>query len=265
MIPESNYTPPHLNAEEAAVWREMPVVVKRQLEELDGRIRPPAAASRMWERLLSQAQRQQLGGDLETVWPQRGTLRLWMDAFRLTNRFVALTDLAFQLNLLAEGDYKWLLRESSLASSPPGEAALRPQWDPVSGSLTLNGVLIRRVRIFKIPSHVQRILDAFENAGWPPTIRNPLSMPRDQQQLHRALHQLNGQLQRIRFAGSGGAQFITWSLSGSETPRSIRRAQAQGKISPIRRPASQVKPRGAAPPRDTASAMAPKRRKRRGT
>jgi len=87
----------------------------------------------------------------------------------------------------------------------------RPEWNPQTGQLSCAGEQIRRpVRRFRNPSNVQRILGAFQNAGWPTSIHNPLEDVRNQTQLHQAVHQLNQTLRRIRFSVSEGAAVVNW-------------------------------------------------------
>jgi hypothetical protein len=186
---------------------------RKKLQDLDVRIRARVSGDEMWQTLLTEEEQGRLGGQFEQAWRTWGTLGMWMKLRGLTNRFAALVELAYRLDFLARRHYPWLLRESSLVAGAGPRPPQRPHWDPESGVLTLNGKQIRKVRLFAPPSHVQCILDAFQNAGWPKSIRNPLDDPQDQQKLHRAIYQLNRGLRRIRFSGSCSAQVITWQPS----------------------------------------------------
>ena len=83
-------------------------------------------------------------------------------------------------------------------------------WQADMGELQLGDRTIRRVRVKRTPSNIHRILDAFQAAGWPRRVRNPLSL--GQQQIHETLRYLNRNQEMIRFRSQGGGGAITWEL-----------------------------------------------------
>lgn len=205
--PRDHHSPPNMTDEESRVWQQMSADAQRQLVDNDLRIRPLVEAQRVWGRCLTDDERMALGGDLSRVWRELGTLGMWMRAKGYTNRFAALAALITAITSPA-----WLQSQVSLAMGPQINSDERPVWNPLSGVLLMNGKPIRReVRRFKHPSNVQQILNAFQNAGWPDAIANPLDDAGDSVKLHQAVHQLNQTLQQIRFSVGQGAAIVAWS------------------------------------------------------
>ena len=69
---------------------------------------------------------------------------------------------------------------------------------------------MRRVRVMRYASNVQKILDAFQKAGWPHRIPNPL--PHGPDQLRQTLYTLHEDLEVLRFSSQQGGQSVTWEL-----------------------------------------------------
>jgi len=91
----------------------IPVPSPRAIEELKVnalRIQPAMCAARLWERSLSQQERERLGGDLETAYRQLGTAGMWA-TLRGVTRHRAVVEVAQELGFLRTKDYEWLLHE----------------------------------------------------------------------------------------------------------------------------------------------------------
>lgn len=86
-----------------------------------------------------------------------------------------------------------------------------PAWvkTPNGGELRFDGVVVRRVTGLKRSSNMVRVLDAFEEDGWPPRIDSPL-LKSDSQTLHNTLHQLRDGLLAITFEADGTGEGICW-------------------------------------------------------
>jgi hypothetical protein len=90
-----------------------------------------------------------------------------------------------------------------------------PHWDPLRRELWFAGQL---VKAYRVPAaNQQRVLAAFEAAGWPSSIADPLDSETDQtrdRQLNRTIQKLNhaNQQDLIRFHGDGTGQRICWEL-----------------------------------------------------
>ena len=168
-------------------------------------IQPFMVAARLWRRLLTAEDRRRLGGSLESAYQRLGTARMWQEA-RGVSLERAVVDVARGVGRMSEATARWLSRELALDDPPP--PADRPIWHPEKGKLCFGSRVIRRVRMMRNPSNIQQILDAFQGAGWPSRIDNPLGT--DQQRLHQALRSLNGSLEMIRFRSQEGGGAISW-------------------------------------------------------
>jgi hypothetical protein len=105
---------------------------------------------------------------------------------------------------------------TAAADKRPNRAASAlsgPHWDPTRRELRLDGVLVKRFR--QPAANQERILSAFQEAGWPPSIEDPLPPDPDQtpeRRLNHAIRKLNG-CQRnhlIRFEGNGTGGRVVW-------------------------------------------------------
>lgn len=191
------------------------------IEELKtqiARVQPFASAARMWRQLLTPADRKKLGGDLQKAYAELRTAGMWAKA-RGTNCDQAVLDVALGIDHLSQAKYEWLLRELGLRQKTPNRSAPPkarrqkspvPNWNPQTGELKYGDCLVRKVRVLANPSHIQRILDAFESRGWPRSITDPLPDNPDQHRLHQALQSLNKGLERMRFHGQQGGRAIYW-------------------------------------------------------
>ena len=187
---------------------DLPAPVVEKLRESLMRIKTFSAATRLWNKGLSDRDRQKLGGDLQSSYRQFGTVGMWR---KLRGGTVprAIVDLSRELSFLDDFDRDWLLGELGESLKPAGKSK-KPHWDPDRGEVTLEGHIIRKVRTLRNPTNVQLILDEFQKRRWCKKIENPLS-GQIQQQLHEALRSLNTGLQQIAFHSERGGKSIHWS------------------------------------------------------
>ena len=183
--------------------REIPPDVAQALNKAHFGIKSEHAAAHVWRRLLAEEDRQLLGGDFLECFRRLGTAGLWQE-LKGVSFDRAVVEVAQALGNLDEATAHWLLRELHEESSAPQT----PDWDAQRGELLLSDQVIRTIRVMQNPSNIQQILDAFEDAGWPAAIPNPLTG--GQQQLHEALRSLSNGLTRIRFSSQQGGQTIYW-------------------------------------------------------
>jgi len=180
-----------------------PPDVLEALQTAYGRIEPLTAAERLWHRVFTDEDRLQLGGDLTECYPRLGTVGMWVHV-RHVSPERAVVEVARALNFLDEATAEWLLRE--IGDQPP--QIERPFWNRANGELLWGDQVIRFIRVLREPSNIQRIVDAFQQAGWPSRVDNPLTL--GQQQLHQALRSLNQRLEVIYFRSQEGGLAITW-------------------------------------------------------
>ncbi|MBU4270582.1 MAG: hypothetical protein KKE86_16925 [Planctomycetes bacterium] len=106
---------------------------------------------------------------------------------------------------------------SFFAPGPPNPAAKTsdstvPAWNKDRCELTYCGTIIKRVKSASIAKNVVRVLDAFQEDGWPDRIDDPLDPSKNQQRLHETIKRLNDNLETIRFRADGTGQGIVWEL-----------------------------------------------------
>jgi hypothetical protein len=173
----------------------------------------------MWERLLTDVERQSLGGTQEVFeqqYMQHGTVGIWMK-LKDVSFPRAVIELALGLGFIYDTDVRWLLREVGEEDSPATAASLdRPTWNAETGELCFKGSVIRKVRLTKKPTNIRMILDTFQEDDWPARIDSPLPGGSDQKKLHEAVHSLNSRLEAIRFHATEGGQAVLWTPLNSE-------------------------------------------------
>lgn len=167
------------------------------------RVKPLVSARRLWDRVLSEDDKLQLGWDLQACYERLGTVSMWMET-RHVSFTRAVVEVASQLGFLDEPTYRWLLHEIGDEPPQPG----RPFWDMSTGELRLGKKVIRRLRVMRNPSNIQQILDEFQLQLWQSRIDNPLGS--GQEQLHQTLRSLNRGLEKIRFRAQEGGEAVIW-------------------------------------------------------
>ncbi len=101
----------------------------------------------------------------------------------------------------------------SLCTSNSNGCLSAPHWDAESRELSVNGYMVKRFRWQA--SNQERVLNAFEEEGWPRRIDDPLPPHPDQDSKRRlsdTIKCLNRKQanSRIRFRGDGTGEGIVW-------------------------------------------------------
>ncbi|MHB8956038.1 MAG: hypothetical protein ACYC4U_23915 [Pirellulaceae bacterium] len=55
------------------------------------------------------------------------------------------------------------------------DEAPKPSWDRSKGELSFDGETVRRIRRIGVAKNVVRVLDTFQELGWPDRVDSPLS------------------------------------------------------------------------------------------
>jgi hypothetical protein len=189
--------------------REITAEVASQLRTQFLRIKAAVSAERLWTRLLTEEDRNRLGGNLEECYSKRGTAGMWME-LRGVSAERAVIEVARELSFLDEPTAKWLLREIG-EEMPSPLVTEHPLWQRESGKLRWGGHVIRRVRVMGNRSGIQQILDAFQAAGWPSRIEDPIARGQHAEQVRQIVLSLNKGLELIRFHVQEAGKAITWS------------------------------------------------------
>lgn len=174
------------------------------------RLQSPAMAERLWQRHLTEEQRQKLGGDLQSAWQQGGVIGMWRRLYDVDeNR--ALVEVARLIGGLGTADYEWACRELGMSSNNASAACMtRPSWNRDALELSFEGEVVRRIERPDRAVNLIRLLNAFEEDGWPSRIDDPLPFTTDTQRIHKMVNSLNRGLTRISFHADGTCEGIRW-------------------------------------------------------
>jgi hypothetical protein len=180
-------------------------------------LRVPVVLESFLEGLLTEEERAEV---FPEVCESRDIAAVWA-RLRGISMVRATVDLGVEMHLLTDIDRQRLLRqagEPSVQLSTP-----RPAWNRATGELCLGSELIKRVRRLKVASNVIRVLEAFQEEGWPRHIDDPLPPRRGmqqtpQQRLHETVKSLNSGLSTIRFRADGSGRGVVWAYRGISPP-----------------------------------------------
>ncbi len=97
----------------------------------------------------------------------------------------------------------------SREQSDPLEASV-PSWNRARSTLNFGNKVSKAIRRLGNATNVVRVLDAFQELGWPERIDDPLLGGADGQRLHETIRSLNSGLRFVRFRADGTGQGILW-------------------------------------------------------
>lgn len=178
-----------------------------ELVQLKRTIDAPGGVLHFWENVLTSQQRRQLSDDVNQAHQRHGgSTGIWVTLHGGSVER-AIVDVAHEMGLIAAAKHRRLLRflNEQVEATPQGD---KPSWDAASGKLFLDGEIARRLRRLRSPTNVEQILNAFQQAGWPAEVENPLGG--DAQTLHQALRSLHQGLRGLRFHSHQGGEFVSW-------------------------------------------------------
>jgi hypothetical protein len=182
--------------------------VKGQLRLLELGLRGIVPAEKLWQKVLTEPERKQLGGDLEKCFVKLGgAVGMWQKLHGL-DITSAVLDLARTLNGLNDVDYCWLRRKTA-AQVRAEPAPPKPRYDQETGELWWGTKLIYTARLRRHPTNPECILKAFQQRDWCIRIKNPLRNP-DLKTLHDAVAYLNTRVAVISFHSAAGGTRIAW-------------------------------------------------------
>ena len=204
---------------------DLPVRVRKQLADLEAQVQRNVVAVTIWERHFSAAERTALGDDPYLAWKNHGrTAGMWAAA-RGVSRERAIIDIAHTLDWLDTKTCQALLA----ALGEEANAAGAPRWISRTGELWFDGQVVRSIRNQTKASTIVRILEAFEESGWPRAIDDPVTVGGDNVQRRRAIESLNDGLTRIRFACAGDGESFTWEPLPPQKRKAAKKKAARKK------------------------------------
>lgn len=170
--------------------RNVPDWVRDELQKAYGRVQNLTAAERLWNRVFTDDDRRKCGGNLAKAWtPATGlTVGLYCTA-RGTTADRALVEVAHALNFLNDrlrDDLLAALGERSAERDPE-----KPHWDKPARELRFRGAVVRKVPKLARSRNIVRILDTFEDDGWPQEIDDPLTSGGSDERRRRTVETLN--------------------------------------------------------------------------
>jgi hypothetical protein len=195
-------------------YEEFPMVMsikdaQQELRDLYPRVENLSSAQHVWDRFLTSVDKKALGGDRTHAISQWGSIGMWVKARQCTGE-KALIELGHRLGFVNEVTRNWLLREYNEDVAESQDPVDRPVWDREQRQLCFNGTVVRTVAHPNAAKNIVSVLNAFEEAGWPPRIDDPLPGGRNSQRLHATIQSLNDGLTKIVFTADGTGKGYTW-------------------------------------------------------
>jgi hypothetical protein len=191
----------------------MPKPSTEALETLNtqrSRVNCAWSADRVWNRFLSDEDRKKLGDNLDSAYSDHhGLIGMWIK-IRKVSVAQATIDLGFLLGFIDQPTKNWLLQEFGEITASEAHQADLPVWNRERGELSCGGKVIRKIRKRNQAKNIVKVLDAFQEEGWPHRIDDPLPNGPDGARVNQTRDSLNQNLQVIRFHGDGTGQGFTW-------------------------------------------------------
>ena len=178
------------------------------------RVENRPASLRLWSRVYSHSDKQRLGGDMVASYQARGNVASWMLLHSVSGER-AVAELALKLGFISQTTLEWLLEALGESPALATVSSDVPEWKGDVGELRYGGNIVRRVKSPCNARNIVIILDAFQSAGWPQRILDPLNGGRDSQRLREAIRNLNAKLQQIVFRADGNGNGVIWDRVAS--------------------------------------------------
>jgi hypothetical protein len=186
----------------------------QELREQYPRVENLASAQRVWDRMLTPADREALGGNRAEAISEGGSIGMWIRSHGGSG-YSAIAELAHRLGFASAETRDWLLKEFGEELSQTRDPMDRPVWNRECYELRFNGTVIRRITRPNVARNIVAVLDAFEENNWSSRIDDPLPGGRDQQRLHATIQSLNTGIDRIVFSADGTGAGYMWRLATS--------------------------------------------------
>jgi hypothetical protein len=191
---------------------DLPTDVADALAGLFQYLRAPAVVATLLERVLSPEESRRICAtctNLPMVGVDRLSPRTILDVVAAQRQLTyerTMLDLAQSLDLIGVGRYEQLRR--AIGEPITIHRCETPDWNSVSNELRFRGELVRTVSTRAVDP--RRILDAFQNDGWPVRIDSPIPGGTCSQKLRQAVFTLNKGLMVLRFFCDGSGEGVLW-------------------------------------------------------
>ena len=192
----------------------VPDWARDELEKAYHRVQNLTAAQRLWDRVLTEKDRRKCGGSLAVAWAADTGLTVGMYCTaRGTTADRGLVEVAHALGFLNDRLRDDLL--DALGEQPAERDPEKPHWDKQARELRFRSVVVRKVPKPASAGNIVRILDEFEDFGWPPRIEDPFGEGGKDDRRRRAVETLNnGMLKKsMWFECDGDGTGFIWRAS----------------------------------------------------
>lgn len=167
---------------------------------------------KFWDQVLTDGERQELGDDIDACYKKNTFSSIHLAPLREWSSEQAIIEIAYRLNYLSSADYERFGTQhfgaSGIGSSSSAGNCAAVIWDRDSGRLMYNGQVCRTVKVARATSVVP-VLDEFEKAGWPESIKGLVDTSENPQRIYEVVRRLNRDLEHISFTTQG--ESIIWS------------------------------------------------------
>ena len=200
----------------------VPEWARDELEKAYRRVQNLTAAERLWDRVFTVKDRRKCGGSLAVAWTADTGLTVGMYCTaRGTTADRGLVEVAHALGFLNDRLRDDLL--DALGEGPAERDPEKPHWDKQARELRFRGVVVRRLPKPASAKNVVRILDEFEDLGWPTRIDDPLTRGGKDDRRRRAVETLNGRMlsDMIRFACDSDGTGFLWRAKPRRTAKKV--------------------------------------------
>jgi hypothetical protein len=186
-----------------------PPNAKKLINESSLRIKGSSNYVQFWERVLTDRERVQLGGDVDKCAEnQPSSMNLLCELRECWSRERAIIEIAHSLGYLSSHDYQWI-RQLDTDAIPVANRT--PTWNRRTGVLEFEGKRCRKIVIGKA-TNIVPLLDQFQATGWSTCIKFKFNTM-DPQEIHQACRKLNANMEHISFFVEGEDLF--WKPAGS--------------------------------------------------
>lgn len=210
-MPSQTKSPTPRPRDRKLTTRLLPDSVKDEINSLLQRLAGYSIGKFFWNELLTEAERRQLGGDLDVALRKEHIVDIWA-RLRGQSQLRAVVELSYHTELVMPKKYEQLLRKIGVAK-PRRTSAKKPVWDQVRCELLVDGEVIRKFPGRGRSKNVMGILDAFQELGWPEFIDDPLPGGKNGLRLNQAIFELNQDQNVIKFQSNGSGNGIQWHFT----------------------------------------------------
>jgi hypothetical protein len=195
--------------------REVPANVQRDLLGLASTtLLSLYGARRIWDEVLTDAEKRRLGDSIEDAWAKHGSALCWWIHLTGQDALRSVVELSYRADSFDERVRRRYLRAIGQPDNGPPATGGKPHWERSTGQLWFGGQVVREIRDLGKAHAIVEVLDDFQRQGWPVSIDYPSAS--DSDTLHGRIKSLNKcKIPAIKFRSNGKGTGIAWQPVGS--------------------------------------------------